>query len=212
MKKTLLFLSLVFLLHLIFSCEKIEIPNIATDNETEIKQSPKEEKRDSTGQSYGFGWSYNCTIDLSSGDITDSAKTNVPVDSYGDGTKNKPYNIIDIVEGDVYSFLSFGYASLDNVWICGYIVGYIQGNSISKAVFSTGNVSTNLILSDSPFETEYSNCVPVQLPTNTKAKIRENLNLRDNPSVLGKKVRIYGSVTKYMSTFGLKSPKYYELE
>ena len=49
--------------------------------------------------------------------------------------------------------------------------------------------------------------MPIQLP---KGDLRDGLNLKDNPSLLGKEIIIYGQLAKYFNVPGIKSPKYAE--
>lgn len=102
------------------------------------------------------------------------------------------------------------------VWVKGYIVGYVDGQSLeSGAVFGAeapegGTVSaTNLLIADKADVTDYTQCLIVQL---TAGNIREALNLQDHPENLGKEVVLAGSLETYFKTCGLKSPTDYILE
>jgi len=214
MKKTPVFMLVYFLLAILLSCEKIEFPVVENDRQEVSKTDSGEDKGDSTQQSSNADWGYNCTIDLYSGEIIDSS-TVVGGDLQGvlgEGTEGDPYTVHDFVTYNLYAGTSVEQISLDDVWLCGYIVGYIQGRSMSKSVFEPGNVATNIILGGSPNENDYSLCVPVQLPSSPHAEIRQYLNLRDNPLLLGQKLLICGTATKYMGVLGIKSPKYYRIE
>lgn len=105
----------------------------------------------------------------------------------------------------------YAYVSTTDRELCavaGYIVGYIK-NTIKNAVFSADNaVETNLLLADSPEETDWEHCLPVQLVNNTG--VRAELNLLENPDVLGHKVYIVGYISRYFGEVGMKSPEYYE--
>lgn len=120
------------------------------------------------------------------------------------GTKDEPYTVANVVE------LSSDFTSNGKVWVVGYIAGVYAGGSISDAVFSTEDIETktNLILAPTAETTDYNICIPVQLPS--KSTAREELNLVDNPSNFGKKVLIYGNLTKYFSVCGLKDTSDYE--
>lgn len=103
-----------------------------------------------------------------------------------------------------------------DVWVSGYIVGYVNGTSIAAgAVFGAeapegGTVSaTNLLIADDVNVADYTQCLAVQLPAGI---IREALNLQANPENLGKQVVLKGSLETYFGVCGLKSPSEYVLE
>ena len=123
----------------------------------------------------------------------------------GDGTQNNPYNIA-------------GAAAQNNsgafAWVKGYIVGQVAGSSLRDEAefdapfhgqtYDDGTVAeqgTNLLIADSPSETNTSNCIVVQLPS---GDLRTALNLVNNPSNDGMEVTIYGSLVKYFGANGLK--------
>ena len=192
---------------ILFSCQKVELPEILNEDK-ETNGAKKEDTRivDSTYVFFRNIWDYNCTISLANGEIVDSSSVSVGDYVQGIGTRDNPYTVYDFLCGEVFACLSSG-QDVKNVWLTGYIVGYIQGRSIAKAVFEPGNVSTNIILGISSNETDCERCVPIQLPAGSYSVIRESLNLVDNPNVWGRKVTILGNASVYMSTIGLKSPK-----
>ena len=85
----------------------------------------------------------------------------------------------------------------------GYIVGTINGQVYTEGcVFSgTAESKTNLLLADNPDETDYNNCMPVQLPSGA---VRDALNLVDHPENYGHQVALTGSIEKYFGVAGLK--------
>ena len=93
----------------------------------------------------------------------------------------------------------------------GYIVGTINGQVYAEGcVFSgTAESKTNLLLADTPDETDYNNCIPVQLPSGT---VRNALNLVDNPGLYLKEVKLTGSLEKYFGVAGLKSVSKYSID
>lgn len=95
-------------------------------------------------------------------------------------------------------------------WVKGYIVGWIDGKTLSEgAKFnSAATVNTNLLIADNANETDYTKCLPVQLPS---GDARTALNLKDNSGNYKKSVKLYGSLEKYFGTAGLKSVTDYEL-
>ena len=93
----------------------------------------------------------------------------------------------------------------------GYIVGTVNGQVYSEGcVFSgTAESKTNLLIADTPNETDYNNCIPVQLPSGA---VRDALNLVDNPGNYKKFVTLIGSLEKYFSIAGLKSVSAYSID
>lgn len=101
-----------------------------------------------------------------------------------------------------------------NTWVKGYIVGYVNGMTIDGAILNdlssiTDDNKTNLLISDSKTETDYKNCLVLQLPS---GDIRNALNLKDNPSNLNKELIVKGSLEKYFGTYGLKFISEYVLD
>ena len=105
----------------------------------------------------------------------------------------------------------YAYVEKEDMELCavaGYIVGYTK-NTMKSAEFSAdGAVETNLLLADTPNAKDWEKCLPVQLEKNSY--LREDLNLHDNPEVLGRKVYIVGYISRYFGEVGMKSPEYYE--
>ena len=97
------------------------------------------------------------------------------------------------------------------ITVTGYIVGFAPRGSTFKPTFATTNAgATNIVLADTPDETDATKCIPIELPSGTD--IRDKVNLQSYPENLGKKVTITGSLEAYFSTAGLKSPTAYTLE
>jgi len=132
----------------------------------------------------------------------------------GDGTWEIPYNtnrVIGIVKAANSDYVtpSVDYAT-QQVWVTGYIVGWVNTN-ISYTALSALNCSftvpaeigTNCLIAATPDETDYNNCVVVQL--STTGNVRSNLSLVDHPDNLGRQVSICGNVEKYFGKPGLKS-------
>lgn len=115
----------------------------------------------------------------------------------GDGTEASPYNITSVT--------TVGTGT--NVYVKGFIVGYISGKSFDDAVIGadTCTVLTNLLLASTATETNKSKCIPVQLPTGV---IRSGLNLSQNKGNLGKEVVLCGNIEKYFGQTGVKNVVY----
>ncbi len=113
----------------------------------------------------------------------------------GDGTLQNAYTVADV--------LYFYGKVTDKVWVKGTICG-----SLSK---------TNELTTD-PEAVQPSNLaigneetfLPVQLSSKTAP--RENLNLLDNPEMLGQTVWVYGNIEKYFSMPGVKSVTDFSLD
>lgn len=86
------------------------------------------------------------------------------------------------------------------------VEGYIVGTrNVFEGPFT---VATNIQIADHPDEKALVKTLPVQLPIGA---IRNGLNLVDHPNLLGKKVRVTGSLESYFSVPGLKTPTSYEI-
>lgn len=93
-------------------------------------------------------------------------------------------------------------------WVTGYIVGCVQTTETvfvanDQTVNMTGDFSSpnNLLLASTPDETDYENCIALQLPS---GEVRSGLNLVDNPGNLGRQVTVYGYIDKYLGLPGMR--------
>lgn len=92
----------------------------------------------------------------------------------------------------------------------GYIVGYMPTNTINKVVFDADDaVSTNIVLADRAAETDTKLCAGLQLKAGSDARV--DLNLADNPAMLGQRIIAYGYKGAYCNAPGLKQVEVYEL-
>lgn len=120
-------------------------------------------------------------------------------DVAGAGTQDNPYNVAAVIGG----------ATGTEVWVKGYIVGWVEGQVLKDgAHFDANNVSvaTNLLISDNPNAASLDEAVPVQLPS---GDVRTALNLQNNPSNLGKEVLLKGNLEKYFGVAGVKTVTQY---
>lgn len=77
-----------------------------------------------------------------------------------------------------------------DVWVSGYVAGYLTTASlVCEAPF---NVATNIALSSIEGEKNRDACVGVSLPS---GEIRDVLNLKDNPNMLGCRIWVKGDIT-----------------
>lgn len=243
-------------LTLLWSCEKIVMPQIHDDDdETEIVEDSSSDKDDGAdaddSASDVDGGSDSGTLEDSdsnpddssdseadSTDVSDDADVAVVpeepddeedagndgssddsdgegdvTEGFHEGWEDDPYTFRDLNESFIYDMVMHEGAAIHDSWIVGYIVGYIDGNKLteSSAVFSYGDVETNILLADSPDVVDYKMCIPVQLSkSGSYGDVRAALNLKYNTDIIGRKVKIRGAVTKYMGVPGLKNAIKYE--
>ena len=123
-----------------------------------------------------------------------------PGDYVGEGSKDKPYTISDLMK--IYS----AGGTTASVWITGTIVGSCTGQSFDDSFTdATGSSASNTNIVIATDGTK----VPVQLPNNGS---REALSLQNNPSHLGKKVVVYGTIEKYFGVAGIKNVSDYVID
>lgn len=169
------------------------------------------------GKKVKIGFKYSCTEkagtyelknisieDRVAGETTDEPET--PTEN--ESSKENPFTVATAISK--YNASS----PLADTWVKGYIVGYVNGMSIDGSILNdlssiTDDNKTNLLIADSKNETDYTNCLVLQLPS---GDVRTALNLKDNPSNLGKEVIVKGSLEKYFGTYGLKSITEYVLD
>ena len=103
-----------------------------------------------------------------------------------DGSEAKPYTIADAVAA----------GSGTEKYVKAYIVGWVEGQVLSEGAHFNGNATsnTNILIADSPDETDVTKCMPVQLPTGA---VRNAVNLKDNPDNYKKEVLLNGNIEKY---------------
>lgn len=96
----------------------------------------------------------------------------------------------------------------EDVWVCGYIVGgdLTSSSASFEPPFSS---RTNLLLGSRSSSSSKASCLSVNLPSGS---IRDDLNLPDNPSLLGRRVYLRGDIVEaYYGIPGLKNVTEYEL-
>lgn len=117
----------------------------------------------------------------------------------GEGTADAPYTVGAVLAG----------AAGSDVWVTGYIVGWVDGQVLSSGAKFTvpATVASNLLLAATPDETNVANCIPVQLVSGSD--VRTALNLQNNAGNLGKQVSIKGNLEAYFGASGVKSTSAY---
>lgn len=121
----------------------------------------------------------------------------------GEGSYSQPFSVADVIAKGADNKTA-------NVYVKAFIVGWIDGKTIEEGAKFTGNdvtVASNIIIADAANVTDISKCVPVQLPSGA---VRTGLNLKDNPTLIGKEVILYGNLEKYFGVAGVKSVSYAE--
>lgn len=96
----------------------------------------------------------------------------------------------------------------EGVWVSGYIVGgdLTSSSASYEPPFSS---RTNLLLGSRSSVSSRNSCISVNLPS---GDVRDDLNLADNPSLLGRKVCLKGDIVEsYYGLVGLKNITDYEL-
>lgn len=130
-----------------------------------------------------------------SGGKEDDDKENVAAPDSGD-----TFTIATLCRADDGEFIA----------LKGYIVGYMPTNTINKVVFDADDaVSTNIVLADRAAETGTNLCAGLQLKAGSDARV--DLNLADNPAMLGQRIIAYGYKGTYCNAPGLKQVEVYEL-
>lgn len=89
--------------------------------------------------------------------------------------------------------------------VAGYIVGYTTSGGSGKATYdfvAPFNDNLNFAIADTPTERDATKILPVQITSS----FRTTFGLGTNPSIVGKKVFVTGSLEAYFSVSGLKSP------
>ena len=132
-----------------------------------------------------------------------TAPEDEPVDpDANDGSATKPFEVSELQTNQ----------SGTAVWVHGYIVGSIptppEGEStlLQNMTFTADGASpTNICIAASAQETDYNNCVAVQVP----AALRSELTLDNVPDNLGKEIWLKGTGEKYCGAPGLKNVSKY---
>ena len=125
-----------------------------------------------------------------------------PVEGQGDGTVESPFLVSQVIGGTAVG---------NEVWVEGYIVGWVDGQVYTSGANFNANATsqTNLMLAASADETDASKCIPVQLPS---GDVRTALNLQTNPGNYKKVVKLKGNIEKYFGITGVKTVTEYVLD
>lgn len=198
--------------------QQLTIPNhVLQDAWTPFAKSGDIDLNAYKGKKVKIGFKYKCTekagtYELKNISIEDRAAGETPEEpetpTENESSKENPFSVATAISK--YNASN----PLADTWVKGYIVGYVNGMSIDGSILNdlsgiTDDNKTNLLIADNKTETDYKNCLVLQLPS---GDVRNGLNLKDNPSNLGKEVIVKGSLEKYFGTYGLKSITEYVLD
>ncbi len=137
---------------------------------------------------------YTATLRLQSGSASaDVTLTASAKETSNGGTKDQPYTC-----GDVISM------ALDDADSKAWVEGYILGSAATGPVVASSANGTSLLLAD---DMSGTNPIAVQLPS---GNIRSELNIVDNPSNIGRRVKVYGSLMLYFKGPGVKNTSDYQ--
>lgn len=130
------------------------------------------------------------------------------VDGLRVGSQTYPYLPSDIAKGLLQLESNEGYlVDREDVWVCGYVVGYVNGTRMKSFVNGTGDKETNVVLADGCERWDLSLLFPVQLSKSPVAcgKVRDMLNLSLHPENLFRRVKVKGNIESYMGVWGMKN-------
>lgn len=130
------------------------------------------------------------------------------VDGLRVGSQTYPFLPSDMTNVEDTFVSAQGYTfELKDIWVCGYIIGYVNGTRMNSVVFGTGNKETNIVLADGSERWDTNMLFPVQLSKSSVAcdEVREMLNLSSHPENLLRRVKVRGSVESYMGVWGMKN-------
>lgn len=113
-------------------------------------------------------------------------------------TKEKPFTVAQAQKANGKNYVK------------GYIVGWVDGASIaSGSRFDVPpSPETEVLLADSPDETDPANTLPIQLPVGDVTNAAE---LHAHPELLKQQVTFYGSLERYFGTQGMKGTSWVKI-
>ncbi|KML41195.1 endonuclease [Cytobacillus firmus] len=114
----------------------------------------------------------------------------------GDGSWSSPYSVSQGINAQNNSSKT----------VQGYVVG--QPTAANTVITSGFPNDYALALADSPSETSLAKMIYVQIPSS----FRSSFGLKSNPSLMGKKMKVTGTLTAYFSHPGLKDGTAFELD
>lgn len=142
---------------------------------------------------------YNIRLYATAGSGEEPGPGPQPEPSEADGTELYPYSVANVI--------SFNNEKVGIYYVKGYIVGFANNGSMTTKNIQLENFAgdTNMLLADSPSETDPQKMIPVELPKSPDTW-RSTWGLKTNPANKGKLVSIQAKLEKYFLVPGLKSP------
>lgn len=142
---------------------------------------------------------YNIRLYATAGSGEEPGPGPQPEPSEPDGTELYPYSVANVI--------SFNNEKVGTYYVKGYIVGFANNGSMTTKNIQLENFAgdTNMLLADSPSETDPQKMIPVELPKSPDTW-RSTWGLKTNPANKGKLVSIQAKLEKYFLVPGLKSP------
>lgn len=132
-------------------------------------------------------------------------------DNDGDVSDEEGTGIGDDIDEDSFSVGSLIAAgdSMKGMFciVRGYVVGYTTRTMKNTVFSSEGAVRTNVVIADSPKETDYQKCIPVE---QKDEDVRLELSLADHPEKLGRRAKFYGIADAYFYVVGIRDVQYGE--
>lgn len=146
-------------------------------------------------------------------EVPDNGNANYPDDNNSAIHPDAKYTVREVLGPLTQHLNQYRMESIDGN-VTGYIVGYVGGSKLSSTVFNANNAKdSNIVLADSPEETDPNNCIAVQLSNSQACQhVKSALNLADHPDNLHKRVSISGDIESYMGAFGLKNTYSYSFK
>jgi len=117
----------------------------------------------------------------------------------GDGQEDLPVFVAGVIDYN---------GSMLNAWVSGYVVGVTEGEVSDARFEGPFTTKTNLILADSPSEKKTSKVIAVELPAGA---VQDALNLVDNASLLGQRIKVRGNILPYLGANGVEGVFDYRL-
>jgi hypothetical protein len=132
----------------------------------------------------------------------DNERCEIDTGESGSGTFEDPYNVA----------YAYNNNSGTGVWVQGYIIGVMETtvDPFAPSFAPPFSTNSNIIIADSPDETNMNNALIVQLPFGSSP--RAALNLVDNPQRLGVFVKLKGNLAAYFGVPGMRDTSDYWME
>lgn len=136
-------------------------------------------------------------VDTSKSEPGTDTSTVAPIDPY-----SKFFSVTNLL--DMYKTYGKDFImAYTNVRVEAYIVGVVDGNSITRADFEPPFTRpSNILIANDTSVKDVKQCMPAQLPNGSY--VRDELNLVENPGNYKRKVHLYGSLDIYFRVCGIR--------